>query len=103
MAFTFRRVIVPAALQAGREGTLERRVRRFIEQVHDRLSDQVAVEAEQLQPRRIGVDDDSFLHLDDGVIRTLKNYFELTPGVVRRLQSASPTRARAETRAARAP
>ena len=35
-------VVAPASLQAGRECRLERRMGRFLEQIHDRLADESA-------------------------------------------------------------
>jgi len=59
-----------SVLQAGSERALERGMRRLIEQIHDRLADECAIRTKQLQPRRIGIDDDAFLHLDDSVDST---------------------------------
>jgi len=43
-------VIVPAPLAGRPRAPLQRRMRRLIEQIHDRLSDQALIEAEQLEP-----------------------------------------------------
>ena len=78
------RVVVPAAVQTGGKRTAQRRVRGFLEQVHDRLPGDPFLDAEQLEPRRVGLDDDAFLHLEDGVVRALQDRVELTARVVRR-------------------
>ncbi len=61
---------------------------RFFEQIHDRLADEAVRrdDAEQLEPGRIGVDDDAFLHLDDRVVRAFENGFELPARIARRLE-----------------
>ena len=81
-------VIVPAPLQAGGEGAAQRGVRGFVEQIHDRLTDERFIGAEQLEPRRIGIHDDAFLNLDDGIVRALQDYFQLAPRVVGGLERA---------------
>ena len=41
------------------------------------------IDAEQLEPGRVGVDDDAFLDLHDRIVRALQHGFELAAGVVR--------------------
>jgi len=77
-------MVAPAALQTSGERAAQRRMRRFVEQVHDRLPGETLLDAEQLAPRRVGLDDDPFLHLEDGVIRALQDRVELAACVVRR-------------------
>ncbi len=78
--------VLPASLQAGGQGTLERRVRPFIEQIHEGLAHHGFLEAEKLQPRCIGIDDDALLDLHDGIVRALQHRFQLTAGIVGRFQ-----------------
>lgn len=79
-------VVAPTALQAGSQRAFERGVACLLEQIHDGLSDHAGIEAKQLEPRRVRVDDNTFLYLDDRIIRSLQNDLELPSGVVRRLQ-----------------
>ena len=59
----------PLALQARHQGTFERGMGFLFEQVHQRRAGQGVVGgiAEQLDPGPVGVDDDAFLHVGDGV------------------------------------
>src|SRR5262249_40077440 len=41
------------------------------------------IEAKQLEPRGVRIDDDAFLHLDYGVIGAFENVLELAPRLVR--------------------
>ena len=82
------RVIGPLALAAGDQRALERGVRAVFEQIHQRLADDragVGV-AEQFEPGLVGVDDDAFLHLQDGVVGTLQHGLQLAAIVARGLQ-----------------
>jgi hypothetical protein len=78
------RMVVPAALQTSGERTAKRCVGGFLEQVHDWLPGDALLDAEQLEPRRVGVDDDALLHLEDGVVRALQDGVELAARTVRR-------------------
>ncbi len=71
------RVIVPTALQASGERAAQRRLSGLVEQVHDRLTEQPILPAEELNPRRVGVNHNAFLDLHDGVIRALEDRLEL--------------------------
>ena len=64
-------MIRPLALQAGDQRALDRRVRFAVERVHQRRAEnRIHVrQAVQLEPRRIGVDHDAFLHVRDRVRR----------------------------------
>jgi hypothetical protein len=79
-------VIAPAPLQTRRQGALQGRLGRFVEQVHHGLADDTLLDSEQLEPRGIGVDHDAFLHLDDRVVRPLQNRLELAACVVCRFE-----------------
>jgi hypothetical protein len=63
-------------------------VRGLVEKVHDRLTDERFIGAEELQPRRIGIDDDAFLNLNDRVVRALQDYFQLAARVMSRFEGA---------------
>ena len=65
------RVIRPLALQARDQRALDRGVRLGVEGIHQRRADdRVGIrEAVQLEPRRIRVDDDAFLHVRDRIGR----------------------------------
>ena len=89
-------MIVPVSLQTGGERTAQRRVRAFLEQVHHRLTDHAVLDTEQLEPRRVGIDHDAFLHLDDGVVRTLQHAVELAARVVRGFEGGVERLLRAE-------
>ncbi len=78
-------VIAPPALQAGGQRALQGGLVGLIEQVHHRLADQAVEAPEQLGPGGIGVDDDAFLNLHDGVVRSLQHGLELASGIARRL------------------
>ncbi len=69
----------PLALQAGNQRTLEGRMRLLLEQVHERRAGErfVARIAEQLEPGAIGIHDDAFLHVGDGVGRAFEKILQL--------------------------
>ena len=90
------RVIVPASLQAGGQRAAQRRVGGFLEQVHHRLTGHSLLDTEQLEPRRVGIDDDALLHLDDGVVRALQHAVELAARVVRGFERGIERLLRAE-------
>ena len=63
-------------------------MRAVLEQVHERLVDdraRVRV-TEQLEPGLVGVDDDAFLHLQDGVVGALQDRLQLAAVVAGGLQ-----------------
>ena len=65
------RMIGPAALRGGDQRALEGGVAALLEEVHQRLAEQGRrfLVAEQLDPGRVDVDDDAFLHVGDRVGR----------------------------------
>jgi hypothetical protein len=65
------RVACPFALGGCDQGTLECGMATGLEQVHQRLAEQVAgiTAPEELDPRWIHVDDDAFLHVRNGIGR----------------------------------
>ncbi len=71
------RVIIPTALETSGQCALERRLARFVEDVHDRLTDQTFGVAVKLDPGWVGVDNDAFLDLDNCVVGPLQHRFEL--------------------------
>ena len=81
-------MIGPLALATGDQRALERGVRAIVEQIHQRLADHGVgvVVAEQLEPGLVGVDDDAFLHLQDGVVGALQDRLQLAAIIARGLQ-----------------
>ena len=63
-------------------------MRFLFEQIHQRRAGQriVAGVAEQLEPRAVGIDDDAFLHVRDGVRRALEKILQLLAVLARRRQ-----------------
>ena len=72
-------VVAPFALQAGNQGAFEGGVRFLLEQIHERRSvEGVALGvAEQFHPGTVGIHDDAFLHMRDGIGRPLEKILQL--------------------------
>ena len=72
------------------EGSLDRRVAAPLEQVHERLPEQVArvSTAEEIAPGRVHVDDDAFLHVRDRIGRAGHERAHLIAVLPRRGQRA---------------
>ena len=104
------RMIRPLALQARDQRAFDRGVRLGVECVHQRRADErVRIrQAVQIEPRGIGVDDDAFLHVRDGVGRAGHERLQLVAILARRadraverLRAGRALRARARRRACR--
>ena len=63
-------------------------MRLLLEQIHERRAGEriVAGIAEQLEPRAVGIDDDAFLHVRDGVGRAFEKVLQLLAVLARRGQ-----------------
>ena len=87
-ACTFSPWLAPFALQARDQRALEGGVRLVFEQIHERRAGErvVARIAEQFDPRAIGVHDDAFLHVRDGVGRAFEKVLQLLAVFARRGQ-----------------
>ncbi len=71
-------MVLPLALQAGAQRALQRHVAVGVEHVHHRLAgDGVGIGAHQFQPGLVGLDQDAFLHHQDGVIGERHHRIEL--------------------------
>ena len=81
-------VIAPAALCAGCQRALQRRLRLAVEQVHDWLTHQRAGIgiAEQFEPGAVDLHDDAFLHLRDRVVGAMQDGLELSSIILRTAQ-----------------
>ena len=79
-------VVAPLALQARDQRPFEGGVRLLFEQIHDRRAIEGVVlgVAEQLDPGAVGVHDDAFLHMRDGIGGTFEKVLQLLAIFARR-------------------